>query len=64
MSQFLARHAVSRARFFLKQANRCSVEQRKEFEAYLEAAIIFARAALRRLKSSLISEVTRTNEEF
>ena len=51
MSQFPQRHAISRAQFFLELAKKCSAEQRNEFEAYLEAAIIFARAALHRLQS-------------
>lgn len=51
MTQFPSRHAISRARFFLKLAERCSIDEREDFEAFLEAAIIFARAALHRLKA-------------
>lgn len=51
MGDFPKRHAISRARFFLNLAKRCSVEKRDEFEAYLEASIIFGRAALHRLQS-------------
>lgn len=51
MSDFPRRHAISRARFFLYLAKRCSVDERDEFEAYLEASIIFGRAALHRLQS-------------
>ena len=49
MGDFPRRHAISRARFFLYLAKRCPVEKRDEFEAYLEASIIFGRAALHRL---------------
>lgn len=44
------RTALARAEFFLALAEKCTPEQRTEFEAFLEAAIIFARAALHRLK--------------
>jgi len=50
MSDFPKRHAISRARFFLNLAEQCPVEKRDEFEAYPEASIIFARAALLRFK--------------
>lgn len=46
-----SRSAVSRARFFLDKAKACPVEARVDFEAFLEAAIVFARAAVHRLKS-------------
>lgn len=52
MVSFPRRHAVSRARFFLELAKQCRGDQRDEFEAYLEASIIFARAAIHRLKSA------------
>ena len=45
------RTAIARAEFFLALAEKCTPEQRTEFEAFLEAAIVFARAALHRLKS-------------
>jgi hypothetical protein len=51
MGDFPKRHAISRARLFLDLAKRCPIEKRDEFEAYLEAAIVFARAALHRLNS-------------
>lgn len=51
MTTFPPRHAISRARFFLKKADQCKVSERDDFEAYLEAAIVFARAALHRLQS-------------
>jgi hypothetical protein len=51
MSLFPPRHALSRARFFLDKAKKCSAVQRDDFEAYLEASIVFARAALHRLDS-------------
>ncbi len=46
-----SRSAVARAKFFLEKAKACSVESRVDFEAFLEAAIVFARAAVHRLKS-------------
>jgi hypothetical protein len=46
------RDAVSRARLFLKMARMCTVEQRDEYEAFLESSIVFGRAALHRLKST------------
>ncbi len=51
MAVFPPRHAISRARFFLQKAEQCTVKQRDECEAYLEAAIVFARAAMHRLQS-------------
>ena len=51
MGDFPKRHAISRARFFLDLAKQCPIEKRDEFEAYLEATIVFARAALHRLQS-------------
>lgn len=51
MTQFPSRHAISRAWFFLRLAEQCGFEQRENFEAYLEAAIVFARAALHRLQA-------------
>lgn len=50
MSSFSPRHAISRAEFFLRLASSCPVSQRDDFEAYLEAAIIFGRTAIHRLK--------------
>jgi hypothetical protein len=52
MAEFPPRHAIPRARFFLKKAVECRADQRDEFEAYLDAAIIFARTALLRLQSA------------
>lgn len=51
MGDFPRRDAISRARFFLDLAKRCPVDKRNEFEAYLEASIIFGRAALHRVQS-------------
>lgn len=45
----LPRDAISRSEFFLNKAVQANVDQREEFEAYLEASIIFARAAMHRL---------------
>ena len=50
MAEFPLRHGISRARFFLQKAVACKVDQRDKFEAYLDAAIIFARTALLRLE--------------
>ena len=46
-----SRSAISRARFFLEKAKACPLGERVDFEAFLEAAIVFARAAIHRLKS-------------
>ena len=51
----MGRDAVSRARFFLGKAQDCSADERDDFEAYLEAAIVFARTAIHRLKSQFES---------
>ena len=51
MGNFPERHAISRAWFFLDLAKQCPIEKRNAFEAYLEASIIFARAAIHRLQS-------------
>lgn len=45
------RHAISRSRFFLAKARECKASQRADFEAYFEASIIFARAAIHRTKN-------------
>ncbi len=46
-----SRSALLRAEFFLARANTAPPDSRVEFEAFLEAAIIFARAAVHRFKS-------------
>lgn len=46
-----SRSAVSRSRLFLRLANECSPDERVEFEAFIEAAIVFARAALHRFQA-------------
>jgi hypothetical protein len=51
MLDFPERHAISRARFFLEQAERCSSAEQEAFECYLEASIIFGRTAILRLKT-------------
>jgi hypothetical protein len=52
----LRRDAITRARFFLEQARSCpysaDMAWQESFEAYLEAAIVFSRAAVHRLKAS------------
>jgi len=45
------RHPLSRARLFLNKAAACPVEHRDDCEAFLEAAIVFARAALHRFQA-------------
>lgn len=46
-----SRSAFSRARFFLEKAKACPVDARVDFEAFLEGAIVFARAAMHRMKN-------------
>ena len=46
-----SRSALSRAWLFLEKAQACSVNDRVDFEAFTEAAIIFARSALHRFKT-------------
>jgi hypothetical protein len=52
----LRRDAITRARFFLEQARGCRYSDepagQEPFEAYMEAAIIFGRIAIQRLKKS------------
>ncbi len=50
MTTLFKSDAVSRARQFLSMAKGCTVDQRDEYEAFLEAAIVFGRAALHRLQ--------------
>lgn len=50
MDNSTQREAINRARFFLDLANKCPVEERDEFEAYLEATIIFGRTVMHRLQ--------------
>ncbi len=51
MSTAHSRTALARAEFFLHLAEECRPDQRAEFEAYVDASIIFARTALHRLKN-------------
>jgi hypothetical protein len=44
------REAISRARFFLALAAECSIDRRSEFEAFADAAILFARSAILRIE--------------
>lgn len=46
-----SRSAIARSHLFLRLAVECPADKRIEFEAFLEAAIIFARAALHRFKA-------------
>ncbi|MBK8674829.1 MAG: hypothetical protein IPN27_00125 [Cellvibrionales bacterium] len=45
-----ARHAISRAEFFCNLANKCSSDERDNFEAFLEASIIFGRSVMYHLQ--------------
>jgi hypothetical protein len=45
-----SRTALARSRFFLEQAKMCPADCRVEFEAYIEASIVFARAAIHRFQ--------------
>lgn len=54
MSQIVthdSRSAIERARLFLNKAKACSTDRRIDFESYLEASIIFGRAAIHRVKN-------------
>lgn len=46
-----SRTAVNRARLFVRLASECRTDQRVEFEAFVEAGIVFARAALHRVQA-------------
>ncbi|MGB7291003.1 MAG: hypothetical protein WBD99_02360 [Thermodesulfobacteriota bacterium] len=46
-----SRSALSRARFFLNKAKACPIDERVDFEAFVEAAIVFGRAAIHRKKT-------------
>jgi hypothetical protein len=56
-----SRHAIARARFFLQKARECRIDSREEFEAYLEASIVFARAAILRVKHKYENEARFMN---
>jgi hypothetical protein len=45
-----SRAALARARFFLGKAQACTASERLDFEAFLEAAIVFARTAIHRFQ--------------
>ena len=45
-----SRGAIGRAKFFIEKAKTCTLDSRVDFEAYLEASIIFARAAIHRVQ--------------
>jgi hypothetical protein len=49
MASFQKRDAISCAQFFLNRAEECDISERYAFECYLEAAIVFGRAAIHRL---------------
>lgn len=50
MQLTLPRHAISRASFFLNLANTSLIGERYNYEAFLEASIVFARASLHHLE--------------
>lgn len=50
-----SRSALERAQFFLGKAMDCRADERVDFEAYLEASIVFARSALHRFKKRFVS---------
>jgi hypothetical protein len=50
MTTNFRRDAVSRARQFIELARNCSIDQRDQHEMFIEAAIIFGRTAIHRLK--------------
>jgi hypothetical protein len=46
-----SRTALARARLFLEKARACSSDARIDFEAFLEATIVFARSAIHRFQA-------------
>jgi hypothetical protein len=46
------RDSISRARLFIEMARECDMDHRDQHEAFLDAAIVFARSALLRLQSA------------
>jgi hypothetical protein len=46
-----SRWALGRAKFFLEKAKECPADARVDFEAFLEASIVFARAAMHRFQA-------------
>lgn len=51
-----SRSALGRAKFFLTKAKECPADSRVEFEAYIEASIVFGRSAIHRVKSEYEKE--------
>ncbi len=47
-----SRRALERAKYFLAKAKECPADNQVDFEAYLEASIIFGRSAIHRVKSA------------
>ena len=52
MNSNFNRDSVSRSRMFVEMARQCDLAHRDEHEAFLDAAIVFARSALHRLQSA------------
>lgn len=46
-----SRSALARSQLFLRMATECAADERVEFEAFIEATIVFARAALHRFQA-------------
>jgi hypothetical protein len=46
-----SRQALARAKLFLEKAKNARAEERVDFEAFVEASIVFARATLHRMKT-------------
>jgi hypothetical protein len=44
---------ISRAKLFLEKAKACPASARGDFEAYLEAALMFARSAILRIEEKV-----------
>lgn len=50
MTTLFQRDAISRAKQFIGMARQCRIDERDEYEAFLEAAVVFGRTALHRLQ--------------
>ena len=55
MTSLFRRDAISRARQFIELARKCSFAERDEHEMFVEAAIVYGRAALHRLQAEFKS---------
>jgi len=57
-----SRHAIERAKYFLAKAKECPADSRVDFEAYLEASIIFARSAIHRVQAAYKEDAVFKNK--